>query len=532
MLNYLPFAIILLILSIGLLKKFNRDEPFINKNDKYQLSISNLIFLLIPLTPIVQYLLYNSDILNLYEAVVVFSFFTIFSSLFIIIIPYFISRYSSSRVTMSLGLAFIYLIFNMASISQNFNWFGEGSLKIQLLFLGFSFLLSWLVLGINDKKTLVLIIVGFLGINIVSTVQSNSVFENDELIASEETKLELYIKGQSPQRTPNIYLLVYDSYVTNETMLNYGIDNSSQEEYLKILGFTLYPRTYSIDGATVESMSRVLNASTDFLGPRRRALSGDGVVQNSLQNIEYKVYGIFPSDYWFRGIGSSYDSSFYELSIDNIGMRPHELLISGILTGEFRFDIGFDDIPYNQFIETKRDILSKSAGNQVFIYTHSKFPNHSQNSGTCLSNEKEKYSENLNKANDEMIRDINTIIDNDPDSIIIVAGDHGPYLTKNCIGTSDNYDISEITREDIQDRFGTFLAIRWPTEDHILYDDINVLQDLFVAIFAYMYEDLEILQFKIPPEILGTSRISGASVNDGIIIGGINDGEPLFLGGE
>jgi hypothetical protein len=128
-----------------------------------------------------------------------------------------------------------------------------------------------------------------------------------------------------------------------------------------------------------------------------------------------------------------------------------------------------------------------------------------------------------------MQEDINLLVENHPDAIIIIAGDHGPYLTKSCSGTSKDYDISEISRLDIQDRFATFLAIRWPTDDYEKFDDITVLQDIFPTVFAYLFDDTSILESKINPEISDTQRISGATVKDGIIYGGIDDGEPLFL---
>ena len=63
------------------------------------------------------------------------------------------------------------------------------------------------------------------------------------------------------------------------------------------------------------------------------------------------------------------------------------------------------------------------------------------------------------------------------------------------------------------------------------YDDITVLQDLFPAIFAYLFEDEKILEAKVAPRTIENETIIGAAVNNGIIIGGINDGEPLFLEG-
>jgi hypothetical protein len=127
-----------------------------------------------------------------------------------------------------------------------------------------------------------------------------------------------------------------------------------------------------------------------------------------------------------------------------------------------------------------------------------------------------------------MRQDLALILEHDPEAIVIISGDHGPYLTKNCYITGNEYDISEITRLDIQDRYGTFLAIKWPSADFEAYDEITVLQDLFPVIFAYMYEDQGLLRSKVEPITSDEIRISSAKVSNGIIVGGVDDGEPLF----
>ncbi len=133
-------------------------------------------------------------------------------------------------------------------------------------------------------------------------------------------------------------------------------------------------------------------------------------------------------------------------------------------------------------------------------------------------------------ANIEMRDDIEAIIEKDTNVIVIVAGDHGPYLTKkNCTSTAEAFDISEISRQDIQDRFGTFLAMRWPSPEFEEYDNITVLQDLFPAIIAYIFEDTTLLESRVDPSLLDKISISNATVIDGIIEGGINNGEYLFL---
>jgi hypothetical protein len=307
-------------------------------------------------------------------------------------------------------------------------------------------------------------------------------------------------------------------------MLSYGIDNSDQENYLKSQDFVLYPKTYSVGSSTLSSMNKVFNVSIDPYGHIVRAVAGDGIVKKILRENGYKVSGIFPSDYMFRSVGPLYDDYFPKKAISS-----YKLLLTGILIGEFRFDIGLRTINHDEYIKYKRDFFNQKTNEPFFIYTHSDLPDHSQNSGKCLENEIDLFKDRLDEANQEMKQDISLILEHDPGAILIVAGDHGPYLTKNCTATNGSYDKSEISRVDIQDRLGTFLAIKWPSDDYELYDQIVVLQDLFPSIFAYLYKDPSILQSKIEPNTLDAEYISGVSVKNGTIIGGIDDGELLFL---
>jgi len=491
-------------------------------------------FLLIPLplAPVVQYVLTNQDILSPLGSLYVLAVFVIFSVVFIAVIPALLGAVGSTRTLMLLGTAFAFTITSMASLSARFAWFQEGSLLVQLavfsaVFVGARALYTHQM----SRKFLYIFIVAFF----VSGVLFQSMAVAPERSWAAETyddnRLIELVDSRTPLSTPSIYLLVYESYVINETMLAYGIDNSAQEEYLKDLGFKLYPHTYSVGRCSLRTMSRVMNASTEFYGDIRRGVSGDGVVHSVLRSFGYESHGTFPYDFMFRGVGSSYDVSFPVLR----GIQSaHRLLMTATFMGEFKFDVDleFDAPSPEEFLHQKARTFQNVPDTPRFVYMHDPRPGHSQNSGVCLPNETELYEEGLIEANRRMKQDVETLIQSDPDSIIIVAGDHGPYLTKNCVGTGRDYDISEISRLDIQDRYGTFLAIRWPTDDFSAYDDITVLQDLFPAILAYLFNDAELLRAKVEPETLDTWGISRASVQNGIIYGGINDGEPLFLSGN
>lgn len=524
--NYLLILLAVECLIALIMFFIKKDRPALKKTSQ-SVRFSDFIYILLPITAVGQYLISNQSIITAKDFLFTTVFFVVFSSVLIVAIPALLSRVGSTRITMAVGLAFAFSIINMAMLSRDFNWLKEGTLGTQLVYLGAVFLVSWLLLGVKNRGfASLLILVYFLantGMQLISPQTDVKSRPNSAVVHP----LMSLVKEGEPAVKRNIYLLVYDSYVANETTKSYGIDNSSQEEFLKDAGFVLYPHTYSVGAKTVVTMSRMLNASTDYYGVNRRGVSGDGVVHNALKSLGYQTYGVFTSDYMFRGVGSTYDYSFPK----GIVKDASKLLTSAILIGEFKFDLGmeFDAQSHDEYAEQKQRILAGGAKEPAFVYSHSNLPSHSQNSGKCLADETELFKDRLELANAEMRRDVETLAANDPQAIVIIAGDHGPYLTKTCTSTARKYPKSEISRKDIQDRFGSFLAIRWPTDEYTAFDEITVIQDVFPAVFAYLYNDTRILEMKIKPDIVDAEVTSGASVSNGIIIGGMDDGEPLYL---
>ncbi len=539
----------LLVLSGGLylvffaFLKFTKATKLKLENPIGKISFQDLILLLLPLTPVVQYILNNQDILSPRESLYVFGFFAVFSAVFVVVIPAVLNLIGSVRVLMFLGLAFAFTITNMASLSRHFSWLNRGDLGIQLAVLGGVFLLSFVLYRLKRQKLLYLLIAVFLFSNTAvqlltprpetagldspsatgSSVDSSKVPWNDN-------RLVKLVGNKKPVSNPNIYLLVYDAYAFNGVLRSFGIDNSAQEKYLEDQGFKLYPSTYSLGASSLGTMSRVLNASTELYGSRRRGVSGDGVVQGLLKSFRYKTYGLFRTDYFFRSTTPTYDFSF---PTDESFLASDRLLIQAILMGEFQADLETASKSPARFLATKRDVFKSAPKEPRFIYMHTDLPGHSQLSGSCLADEVQRYNERLGYANNEMRVDLEGIIKGDPNAIIVVASDHGPYLTKSCGPTErGDYDISEIDRLDIQSRFGTFLAIRWPDRDFEKYDDITVLQDLFPSIFANIFDDGKMLKAKVAPNTIENQFISGASVKNGIIYGGLDNGKPLFTTGE
>lgn len=524
--KYLTYALGVTIPFFLLLYRLQVSGKVSIKQVVEKISFGDLFLLMVPLTPVVRYILSNQGILSLTESLYVLIFVALFGCLYFFLIPVLLGDFIQVRVPLMLGLAFVYTIVSMPMMSNYFSWYEIGALRKQLMMFGGVFLLIWLLYHLGGRKNLYLFVTLYFVLNGAVNLWSLKSKVEMSSLTFDDNKLLQLVDGEKPVSTPNVYLLVYDAYVPNETIISYGLDNSVQESYLTSRGFTLYPRTYSVGSSSLSTMSRVLNASTEYYGTARRGVSGDGVVQEIFHQIGYETYGVFPYDFMFRGIGASYD-----FAIPKEVISADRLLLRGIFLGEFRFDIERLDFTHQtneEFIRAKRNVFASLGRKPSFLYIHTTFPGHSQNSGVCLPDEVDRFGDRLTQANVEMQEDVNLLLANDPGAIIIIAGDHGPYLTKNCYLITDELESGEINRLDIQDRYGTFLAIRWPTGNFDQYDDITVLQDLFPAVFAYIYKDEGLLMAKIPSFTID-SAISSVSVSNGYIVGGMNDGESLFL---
>ena len=130
-------------LKIGKLE-FRKAEEKITGRD--------LVLVLLPLTPIVQYILSNQDILSPLTSLYLLGFFVLLLSIFIIGFPILLGFLGSSRTMAAVSLSLSFLITNMAALSLQFSWFEVGSLKIQLAFFSVIFLVVWFLWDLNLMK--------------------------------------------------------------------------------------------------------------------------------------------------------------------------------------------------------------------------------------------------------------------------------------------------------------------------------------------------------------------------------------------
>ena len=378
-------CLIFIILYLHCTDKDNRPKIIVSPEKIYT---GDAFLLLLPLTPIVRYLINNQDILSLNGFLYVVTVFTTFSAVLLFVFPLVLGFISSTRLLLIVGLTFAFTITNMAALSFDLHWLQEGNLKVQILIFCATFFLIGTIQKFQGRKALYLCIAVFFFVNNGIQLIFNDEVQAQEEVSNDDSILVNLVDSRKPTILPNIYLLVYDAYVINETMLQYGVDNSAQEACLEKMGFKLYPYTYSIAAGSTATMSRVLNASTSYYGNQRRAVSGDGVVQNIFKSYGYETFGIFSNRYFFQGYKSSYDFTMPKKS-----SSVQKTILHSIFMGEFRFDFSLDKLTYEEFVECKLGVFESELKQPRFIYMHSDFPGHSQNSGACLNNEIELLKE-------------------------------------------------------------------------------------------------------------------------------------------
>jgi len=484
---------------------------------------SDVLLLLLPLNPVVQYILLNRDILLWYDILAIIAIFALASSITILIIPQLLRKWMSRSIAVMVGLGLTFTMINMAALARYFSWHKSGDFPIQIGLLLLVFFVG-LVIYRKDRQALnIAIVCYFVGTIAVSysnsATKSVAAAEPKENLVFESSEANRLASGKKILRRPDIFLLTYDSYVENETMLQYGIDNSDQESFLESNGFKIYRGTYSIARASVPSMGGVLGNNDP-----KQAVAGHSPILKLLQQAGYRTHGVFTRGYFFQGVDIGYDYGFPPPAASFL------VVTRAVAEGQFRHNVQFQDISFDQFIDQKRSIMSSQRAQPSFLYTHTG-PGHSQNSGSCLSDEVARFEKKLNAANLEMREDINTILGSNSGAIIVVNGDHGPHLTKNCLGSiAGDYTLNEITPLDLQDRFGSFLAIHWPDQAPANIPNIEILQDIFPAILSYIYDDPAFEALRIPRRLSQDAEggIRGVTVDNGYIVGGAYDGEPLF----
>ena len=513
--DFVSYVLYLLSASTVVLLVFSRKifKPTASPPHAHPFYYGELLWPLIPCLPIVQYLIANTGVIHPVILALTGLLVFLVCQLFIVALPNWLHKNANKSWLAALFLALSFMMTSMPLWTEAFAWYKESPPQIVLPpFVILAGVMLFLVTRARRFLSLFAVIVfvmnsGYFVFAKVITPQAPQ--ENDGVKTEQLEK----IRSLRFKSTPDIYYLGYDAYVINEVMLGYGIDNSSQETYLKNHGFTLYPHTYSKHPYTRATLSKTLQ----WTNPRfthtlaTREIAGFNILNDTLRANGYQQTVVLDDYLVPYNKVHNYDSAE---GFEKVRMA---ILLSAFLAGEFRDEFTLWQWPKPAlFLKTIQATLANTQSPQFYL-GHQILPGHSQNSGTCRPNDTARFKSRLKKANSLMRKEVESILQSNKKAIIIIAGDHGPMLTIDC-----RAKLSKVpSRHQIQDRYGTFLAIRWPDDSYKNYDNIRTHQDIFPAILATLAQD------SFPHQTRSAPR--NRYINKGIITVGKDKGTPLFL---
>ena len=242
----------------------------------------------------------------------------------------------------------------------------------------------------------------------------------------------------------NIYLIFYDALVSRDALQKlYGTVQVPHLEALEELGFRVYDGV-SADQLTLQSFARIISGnplqpypSVDSL---RRIIGGvnSPSFYNVFKNNGYRIQLLFNSQYVIRETkGIDFVLPRSALNVDKFSLQPGSC---GFQSRRFLYFAclgSFHETNFSQKVIERLKIGSDIDFSPSFTFAYLFFPRHTSIHSFSGKNEtdvKRYVSDYLERAKQlpdkyfgPLVREIRK---NDPNGIIVIAGDHGAWLTR------------------------------------------------------------------------------------------------------
>lgn len=356
------------------------------------------------------------------------------------------------------------------------------------LYAGFSWIRTVIVLVIAIVLTLLLrkyfkkilvfqMILAVIGIITLTPVVIKQLNYSKEWMIQPDNIEEAVFK-----KKPNIYFIQPDGYV-NFSELNkgyYNIENADIENYLDSINFKTYPDFRSNYAATLPTNSAVFmmkhhyyNEGSDFTETidARNVIVSDNSVLQVLKNNDYRTFFLTEQPYFLTNKPKlGYD--FCNFSLEEI-----KFLTQGV--GEPRDVIE----PFKNYVDTYSE-------GPNFFFVEIFNPGHITNTfsdSKGVEGERAHYIESLRESNKKLKQVTKTILENDPEALIVIMADHGGFVGMK--STLESY--TKNTDPDfINSIFSTILAIHWPNDEAPEFDNqLKTSVNLFRILFSYLSEN-------------------------------------------
>ena len=442
------------------------------------------------------------------------------------------------------GLLFLLFIYYMrvpiVEIAKIFLTTSDG--KPPQLLAEFSFIFAIVVLffvmgwKLYNKGVKVIVVIMIMSILPIFEIVKGK-YQMSAAITTEvsEESLPLIDEHIDFQRKPNVYFFLFDAHTNKEGLESMGLSTTQIFDYLDKEQFTVYHNYYSNYQRTPTTMSSYFNMSLGIdnkifysieLEEMQKIIAGNGIVFKVFKKNHYEtniIIGETPSP--------SDDINIYLLGgfcfADScLGGENSRLSASYLRT--------FDRIVLNNMFELSRNPQRgtnhgqnmknlrevTNSNRRKFVYLHFSLPGHVDthlmDKGICSEvEEAKKYEHRLNATHSLMARSVSMIKEFDPNALIVFASDSGPYIDNRCA----NF-VPLLTREEVVERQGVFLAIKWGKDYDGRYDkNIKSSANLFRYIFSYLAGNEKLLYSK--PDDDAFYQYKGKvikSIDDGVIL--------------
>lgn len=397
----------------------------------------------------------------------------------------------------------------------------------------FFFTAGWMLARNVTKVTIVVVLMSLLpAFNIISAAYLRVAVRAVENKITR--KLSLYDTELVFQHKPNVYMLAFDGYTNKEGMAAVGLTMSPKLlSYLNRERFTVYPAFYSNVQPTRNAMPTFFNMDTHLdnqhyhnvhVDTKRGLIAGNSHVFQLFKHNGYNTKTIMDTANWVYMQHHLHGGfCFVDQCLSTKDDIPpvvylqtfDRVIVNGLLTTKHHQPTApnVQQDADDRCVESLRAVASR--WQRQFVYAHFRHPNHAKHDTMCDEQvEAEKYAHRLDRTNQLMMRLITVISAADPDAMIIITSDHGPYILNRCAKFAPL-----LSREEVVERQGILLAIRWGKNYDGRYDkEIKSSANLFRYIFSYLTGHEKLLLNKPADDAFSWDGAITKTIDDGVIL--------------
>ncbi len=285
--------------------------------------------------------------------------------------------------------------------------------------------------------------------------------------ATQASEAQAASTTQANTQDPDIYFIILDTYTSSDVLVSsFGFDNSDFEQQLRDLGFYIPEKSYSNYDGTVQTISSVLNmdfvqsfTDPDTPDPAHTAVTAKSIDNEVRKLLKERGYSIatFTSEYfWLMWRDADHFIEPVRKNFLVAGLTQFEFMAikKSMLyllyeTSPTIFDVllfhvgnvGQDKYQEQSFLIENLSEVPED-GRPRFVYAHSTithYPLLFHADGTMIpladqgassddyakENVRQSYIETIRYLNSKLVIELSAIIEANPNTVIILQGDHG-----------------------------------------------------------------------------------------------------------